>query len=349
MNESEVLLQQVERATTAADLFGAPSSDTAARRRARRTQRVLALHLHPDRPAAGLDPSRATAAFVKATGFYEVWTREAEGGTAGALRGRRGSYRLGGLVGQGTVANLYDVAGADAVVKLARRPASSRFLLNERTALRALGELTATRDGGWLAPYFPRLIDTATVVDPATQERREANVLGSLTRADGFYSLAQVRQAVPDGLDGRDWAWMQRRLLRALAGAHEAGVVHGAVLPENVLIHPREHGVVLAGWSFATRPGHPPQGRVASQAAAYPPEATAPGGVLTPASDVAMLGALALTMLRPDEQAQRRFATGCRQTAPGMRPRAADLLGEYDELLEDLYGARRFRPFDLAV
>lgn len=349
MNDTETLLHQVEEATTPTDLFGPADGSADARRRARRTQRVLALHLHPDRLAAGVDPARATAAFVKATDLYEAWSQQVDGGASGALVGRRGTYRLGGIVARGTVANVYDVPGADAVVKLARRPASSRFVRNERTALRALAELTARRDGAWLAPYFPRLLDTATIVDPATKERLEADVLTSLTRADGFFSLAQVRQAVPDGLDGRDWAWMQRRLLRALAGAHEAGVVHGAVLPENVLIHPRDHGVVLAGWSFATQPGRPPQGRVASQAAAYPPEVTAPGGVLTPATDVAMLGALGLAMLRPGETAQRRFAQGCRQTAPAMRPRAADLLEEYDDLLDRLYGARRFRPFDVAV
>jgi len=39
---------------------------------------------------------------------------------------------------------------------------------------------------------------------------------------------------------------MHRGLLKALAGAHRIGLVHGAVVAENVLVHPEKHGVVLA-------------------------------------------------------------------------------------------------------
>ncbi|MDT9593007.1 hypothetical protein RDV89_08005 [Nocardioides zeae] len=354
MDTAQALLRRVEDATTPADLYGPADGDPAGVRRARRTHRVLALHLHPDRPAAGLDSARAAAAFAKATALYAAWSRPT-GGTGGGdtddrgevLVGSRGTHRLGPLLARGTVANVYAVPGTDTVVKLVRRPGSNRFVRNERAALRTLARY-ATGTEAWLAPYVPRLVDTATAAaDEAGGEVLEANVLGSLGRADGFVSLAAVRDAAPDGLDGRDWAWMQRRLLRALAGAHAAGLVHGAVLPENVLIHPREHGVVLAGWSFATRPGRRAEGVVRSQAGAYPPEAT--DGLVTPATDVAMLGALALTMLRPGERAQRRFAQGCRQAEPRMRPTAAGLLEEYDDLLERLHGPRRFRPFDLAV
>ena len=42
---------------------------------------------------------------------------------------------------------------------------------------------------------------------------------------------------------------------------------------------------------------------------------------------------------------QRRFARGCAQDDPSRRPDAVDLLTEYDDLLEDLYGERTFRPF----
>lgn len=346
MSDTETLLRQVEEATCAEDLFGLRSTDPAAVRRARRTQRVLALALHPDRGAEGVDPARAAAAFTRVTQLYAEWSAPAARPARDVLVGSRGTYGLGELVGTGSVANVYAVPGSDVVVKLARRPGSARFLRNERWALTVLGETTQRRMG-WLAPYVPRLVDTATAVADDAAEPREANVLGSLSRAEGFVSLAEVRAAYPDGLDGRDWAWMQRRLIRALAGAHEAGLVHGALLAENVLVHPHDHGVVLAGWSFATRPGRPAEGRVASSTTSYPPEVGV--GPVTPATDVAMLGALGLTMLRRDEQAQRRFAQGCMQHAPAMRPRAADLTAEYDDLLERLYGPRRFRPFAMAV
>lgn len=152
-----------------------------------------------------------------------------------------------------------------------------------------------------------------------------------------------MKDALPTGLDGRDWAWIHRRLLTALAGAHLAGLVHGAVLPENILIHPEGHGVVLAGWSFATRPGRVLAGRVRSAEDFYPPEAS--GGTVTSETDIYMAHALMLWMLAPEERRQRAFARGCMQDEPRMRPDAAGLLQEYDELLDDLYGKRTFRVF----
>jgi hypothetical protein len=50
-------------------------------------------------------------------------------------------------------------------------------------------------------------------------------------------------------------------------------------------------------------------------------------------------------MLAPGERRQRAFADGCMQGEPRMRPDAASLLQEYDELLEELYGKRTFRVF----
>jgi hypothetical protein len=114
-------------------------------------------------------------------------------------------------------------------------------------ALRRIARLGDTR----YAPYLPRLVDTARFdTAPGGGPRRRANVLG---RLDGFVSLGQVRAAYPGGVDVRDAAWMWRRLLVVLGHAHRAGAAHGAVLPEHVLIHPGDHGLVLADWCGSTR------------------------------------------------------------------------------------------------
>jgi hypothetical protein len=209
----------------------------------------------------------------------------------------------------------------------------------------ALSEIAASAEGGheWLRAYFPRLVDRVDHLDPTTGERRTVNVLECL--ATGFVTLADVRRAHPAGLDPRDWAWMHRRLLRALAATHRAGWVHTAVTADNVLIHPERHGVVLAGWSFATREGLPVAAVIGSQRANYPPEA-AEAAPATGRWDVFMAHRLMLAMLAPDApKPLRAFALGCLQPRPRLRPTAADLLDEFDELLDRLYGPRRFRPF----
>lgn len=313
------------------DVFGSRTQGPAAARAAKRTYRRYAALLHPDR--AG-DPG----AFRRLEELYRDWA----GGPdriAPIVIGRLDAYPIGDLLAQGSVAAVY--RSADVVLKIARRPASNRFLENERAAYRALADLTSTHE--WLRPYYPRLRDVGAIAGTDGQVR-QVNALTALT--DGFVTLADVQRAYPQGLDGRDWAWMYRRLLRAVAGAHVAGLVHGAIVAENVLIQPDQHGVVLAGWSFAASAGTPLPGRIGS--ASYPPEATA-GGPVTGKADIHQLHTLMVAVLNPAEQAQIAYARGCLQENPRMRPSADALLDEYDELIGRLYGRRRFRPFAVPI
>lgn len=348
---------EVESATRAEDIFGPVTTDPAAVRRARRRYRSYGPLLHPDRVVStGLAHNRAQAAFAALNGYYHAWVLASESGTSAAaspqpapsqvaLTGRQGTYVLGGPLGRGSIATVYaaESASGPVAVKMPRNPASSRLVDNERTAYAALAKVSAEHN--WLEPYFPVLLDTLTHRADGSGQRRQVNVLNALGREQGFVTLAEVEAAFPQGLDGRDWAWMFRRLLRCLAGTHLAGLVHGAVLPDNVFIHPGQHGVVLAGWSFATTSGSPLPARIGS-ADTYPAEA-ATNGTVTDRLDVFMAARLGLRLLRPGERRQRAFMSGCTQTSPGMRPTAAGLLAEYDDLLRDLYGPRRFREFHL--
>src|SRR5439155_20075146 len=103
----------------------------------------------------------------------------------------------------------------------------------------------------------PRLVESFRHRDPGSGAGRRVTVVAA---AEGLRSLAEVRAAYPDGVDGRDAVWMWRRLLVALGLAHRAGVVHGAVVDDHVLIQPAQHGVVLVDRCYAVLDG----GRVAA-------------------------------------------------------------------------------------
>jgi hypothetical protein len=66
-------------------------------------------------------------------------------------------------------------------------------------------------------------------------------------------TLADVRQAFPDGVDPRHAVWMWRRILELLGWVHRSGWAHGAIEPRHVVLDEREHGAMLVSWSRALR------------------------------------------------------------------------------------------------
>jgi serine/threonine protein kinase len=141
---------------------------------------------------------------------------------------------------------------------------------------------------------------------------------------------------------------MWRRLLVALGHAHRCGVVHGAVLPEHVLIEPAEHGLTLVDWCYSTAPGGKVPALVERYRDWYPPEVPA-GQPVGPGTDIYLAGeCMRRLMGRRAHPRLLAFARGC--ALPQLRRRPSDawrLLGEFDELIEELYGPRKFRPFAL--
>ncbi|MEH0820669.1 MULTISPECIES: serine/threonine protein kinase [unclassified Micromonospora] len=314
-------IRLVAAARTDEELFGTTEP-------ARRYRRLVAA-LHPDRLGAADPRVRAEAADALA----RVITRW-------RARGALGDYRLTRLAHVGDLADLYDV-GADRLLKLPRNPADNDLMTREAHALRVIEDRGDPRH----LPYVPRLVDSLRTRDPATGVERQVTVLAT---APGLRSLDEVRRAYPDGLDGRDVAWMWRRLLVALGLAHRAGVVHGAVLPRHVLIEPDAHGVVLVDWCFSVVDGGTVPALVPGHEDWYPPEVVArrPCG---PGTDIAM-AARCMTDLMGDRapRALRDFAAGCRRPALNARPDDAwRLLGELDQVLDRQYGPRTFRPFTL--
>ncbi|WP_238018213.1 lipopolysaccharide kinase InaA family protein [Dactylosporangium sp. AC04546] len=298
---------------TADELFGGDDPARQYRRLARLT--------HPD--TAGPGGARAFARLA------ELWH------SRGTIRSPRGRYSTNHRDFEGDLANLYRVP--EGHLKLVRDPSCNDLMAREAKALRRLAERGDPR----YLPYVPRLVDSFRHKDGGVVRR--ANVIA--TTADDLHSLSEIKEP----LDPRDAAWMWRRLLVALGMAHRAGVVHGAVLPEHVLIQPEDHGVILVDWCYsAAEPGERIAAIVPRHRDHYPPEVLAketPG----PFTDLAMAARL-MTDLMGDRAPQplRRFADGCRLASPRQRPDDAWwLLAELDELLHRLYGPRKFRPFTL--
>ncbi len=311
----------IEAAARPGELFGSDAG---------RCYRRLARLIHPDaRPG----DTRAAAAFGKLAGLWQ--RHQSAEGSGGRPPGQRADR--GPLVAQGDLANLYLTAGG--LLKVPRNPADNDLMDREAAALTGIGRHGNRR----FRPYFPRLVETRRVIDPRTGAERRGNLI---ERLDGFVSLARVRAAYPGGVDPRDAAWMWRRLLVAVGAAHLAGLIHAAVLPEHVLIHPAEHGLVLVDWCYSGPAGGRLPAVVARYRNRYPPEVLA-GEPAGPDADI-WLATSCMTELTGGRLPAplAAFARGCLLASPGRRPQDAwKLLSELDELLGRLYGPRKFRPF----
>jgi hypothetical protein len=76
--------------------------------------------------------------------------------------------------------------------------------------------------------------------------------------AGGFtHTFEAVRQAYPHGIPPVASVWVWRRILEVLGVMRKAGLVHGAILPNHLLIENGEHGVRLVGFSCADRANAP--------------------------------------------------------------------------------------------
>ncbi|MEV6343851.1 molecular chaperone DnaJ [Actinoplanes sp. NPDC051851] len=283
--------------------------------RAGSAYRTWAKLVHPD-TVTDAQRDSATQAMARLAELYQ--RRGAEPAVSTPDRARRvRRYRRGPLVARGDLADLYE--SGDVLLKVARDAGDNDLMAAEANALR---RLRSHGDPRYRA-YAPRLVESFQ------DERRHA--VNVLARQRGFRSLAE--EGTPRDPVTAVGVW--RRLLTGLGWAHAAGVVHGAVFEEHVLIHPGHRGLVLVDWCYS---GRRPKAIIAAREAEYPPEVLEER-VATPATDIYLATNLMLRLFGANLPAPlRRFADGCAYPARRMRPQDAwRLLAELDELIPQRY------------
>lgn len=349
------LIALLARATGPSEIFGPLGDELAVT--LRRRYRELALLAHPDMHPAQAD--EAHAAFTSLQRWYAVALDQLAQGLYGAtpqlvITSARRRYVSSGQPLGGDLCDLYPTQadGAPALLKIARAPRNNDLLAAEARALAALDHALA---GQPLRAHLPTLIESFLLQD-ASGARRHVNVL---RREADTLSLAEVIRRLPGGLAAADAAWVFNRILAALGVTHAQGLVHGAVLPEHVLIRPSDHNGVLIDWCYSVGAGEPLRAISPAHADAYPPEVAARQPA-TPATDL-FLAAYTICRLMgspgPAEQLPpqvpapiRALLRACQIAAPHRRPDDAwQLLDEFHAILGECYGPPTFRPFPIAA
>jgi hypothetical protein len=352
---------QIVRATRPEDLFGALTGTTNDQLAAvKRSYHHLAQLTHPDiaGPAGRAAFDRLAKLKAEADTYILDGTYGTERTPPVTLTSRKRIYTLIGPGRATDLASLYPVTYGDpperGLVKVAAEVSDNDLLTNEAAILTHLRTPDRPEAAGF-APMLPTLIDSFDVADGMGSRR-----VNAFATPEGFISLTQVQKAYPTGLPPKHMAWIWRQLLLALGYAHVRGVIHGAVLPHHILIHP-SHDLILVDWCCAVKDPdttalHIPA--IADRYADWYPPEVAEKIPPTPATDIAMSAHCMLALLGqcptrpvPNPTIHPRlygFLASCLPSDPSLRPQDAwELRDEFTRLIERLWGPRRRIPFTM--
>lgn len=319
----------------------------------KRRYRELLLIIHPDH-----NPARAAMANVAVTRLRDLFA-VAQQQVAQGIYGMRPlisvTSSLHEYIGYeqplpGDLCDLYPcmVESEPMLLKVTRLPRNNDLMAAEAQALQRIEMNLA---GLAVRAHFPTLVESFLIRD-SLHVQRQSNVL---RREQGTYSLAEVLRAYPNGLLLADAAWMFKRLLAALANAHDMGLVHGAVTLAHVLICPTDHNGILIDWCYSVPIGTPLKAISRPYADDYPPEVPAKLPA-TPATDLYMASRCLVRLLGGSGDANtlppsvpkavQALMRSCQLASPQRRANDAwQLFDDFNELLQQLYGPPKFRPF----
>jgi serine/threonine protein kinase len=356
----EPMERRVNTAGSPKDLFGSGAD----RDRIRRSYLLWSQEVAEDFYADPDLKRRAREAFMRlkdlhdealrrlADGTYEV-TAKSVPASAGAatFASKRGSYTITHALKRGDVANLYRASFTpkdglsvfEVLLKVARSAKDNDLLKAEAASLL---KLQGMPDANQHLRFISDFVETLQITDKGPA--RQASVFNYYP---AFFSMEEIKAQYPDGIDPRDSAWMFRRILAGLSFVHAGGIVHGGLVPSNILLQTVEHGATIVGWCSSVSQGKDSRVKIVSTPYQdlYAPEITATKDRVSPATDIfmAVKSVLWLTTSMVDSRLLGFFNT-CLVRNPDRRPQsAARLLEEFTELLVRLYGPRKFRVFDM--
>lgn len=350
-------LIQIQSATHFSDIFPTTqSTDSSTQLRdLKRHYHKWANLLHPDL-APQQAKTEATEQFTRLTQFYNQACAQLHGPIFKSATATHTTRTKITQLCDAATCYLGTTSIGDAThrsfIKVAANPQDNDLLATEASAI----ETIYAQGNAARAVFFPRLLDTFGVM--GVDKRVRVNVFAELT---DFVSLAQVKQVYPDGVHPLDMAWMWRRLVWALDFAHTVGLIHGAVVPQNIMIHPQQHGLVLVDWCFSVRQigaDYPKLKAIARQQHDWYPNSVFTQQPPTPALDLSLaarsmiflLGGNPVTTAMPSSIPPMMMTYFHQMSTADQYLTAADAGIQFDQLLERLgepYFPRQFRPFHL--
>jgi len=259
------------------------------------------------------------------------------------------------------------------VFKVARNGSDNDLVENESKILTDLYPDTAKDEKNYR--FLPKLSESFIMRSPGSQRR--VNIFPWLSE---YRSLAEVLQVYPDGIDYRDMVWMFKRILHGIGFVHQNHVIHGALIPSHIMIHPVDHGAKIIDWSYAVKISEPASDKknrnlydylnddsflapqhIKAISATYRdfyPQEVLDRKVPTTATDIFMAAKCAVYLVggnlktnqMPDSTPKpiQAFISACLLLEPSKRPQDAwEAHEKLDAILTKTVGKRKYRPFPM--
>ncbi len=330
------VLDEVLTVNKADELF-AGLNDTDAEHKYRKLQREV----HPDMWQEEIDKDRATIAFIYLNELWESFNGETaeKNSNPNIIQTHRHTYIIkkswweaDGFSIQKTE---YEGPNQYAYLVFPKIATDNDLNLNAAQKIKLLNEDVNNK----YKAFYPVLMESFKFDINGKQTQCH-----TINIPENLYTLREALAENPTGLNGRDVAWIYKRLLVAMGNAHELGLVHGGINLDSILIEPDQHGLLLTNWQYAVEIGERLKAYPKSSRAYYP-EYVFQKQPLTADLDIA-LASRTMLKLGGDvlPKPMQIFFKACTGTN---NPPAAQLLAEFNTLLERVYGEPKFHKFEM--
>jgi serine/threonine protein kinase len=219
-----------------------------------------------------------------------------------------------------------------------------------RSETSILKTIIEANDGMPALVHIPNFQDSFMLKQDGVQ--KNVNVYQYMDKNDGWCSIQDVLNSYPDGIDLRDAAWMFNRILSALLMAHQADIVHAAVVPSHFMLHLPTHGGVLIDWSYAVPVGTKAKA-ISQEIQRYMPPEILNKQPLTFGTDIYMAANILLALVGGSHELPeypprvRGLFRACQLAQTKRLNNVTEVYEDFSEILKILYGPRTFRPFKL--
>jgi hypothetical protein len=292
---------------------------------------------------------------------YDNWNSPQEQGFENVISIGSSHWALEEPISNDDIFNVYQGMRARwptelAIIKILKDETYKAQFENEWLRIRELQKSNAPG-----ADFFASMLPQTIIHGAVTGSNQNGKMASVFRRESGFrYNLADVLQIHSEGIPIRASIWLWRRILEMLNFIHTSGMVHGAVLPQHVLIQENEHGARLINYAFTGNIGDSLVMTSSHYAECYPkwfkkgsPLSAQADLVMSARTIISALGGNAVSGSLPNEVPPLLANTIRRVALSGEKENvyrtAWDLREELGQIAEQVYGDSVFIPIDMPV